>query len=77
MFRIFCFFGIHNWKMKKEKYLCENHPNNRKEVRAIVRECKWCGHREHHLLPRQKKKFTNWENWDKIKEGDTINYSQL
>lgn len=77
MCKIFCFFGLHNWEYRREKHKVINHPSNRDTVRTIVRECKCCGHREHHILPRKKKKFTNWENWDKIKINDTINYTEL
>ena len=75
--KIFCYIGLHNWTYKKEKHKVVNHPDNREYVRAIVRECKVCGHREHHLLPRVEKKMSNWTNWDKIKKDDTINYTQL
>lgn len=77
MKKIFCYIGIHNWQLKKEKHKCINHPNGREHVRVLVRECKFCGHREHYLLPRLNKKSNNWINWDFIKKEDTVNYTQL
>jgi len=37
----------------------------------------WCGHREHHHLPRVDKKFTNWESWDNVKKDEVLNYIKL
>ena len=48
----FCYIGLHNWEYKKEKHPVTNHPEGREFIRVIVRECQWCGHREHHHLPR-------------------------
>ena len=73
----FCDIGAHNWEYSREKHKVEGHPNNREFIRVVVRECKWCGHREHHLLPRVNGKFGNWSNFDDISKDDTINFEQL
>jgi hypothetical protein len=73
----FCYIGAHNWEYSREKHKVEGHPNNREFIRVVVRECKWCGHREHHLLPRINGKFGNWSNFDDISKDDTINFEKL
>ena len=42
----FCYIAIHNWEYRREKHKVENHPLGRDVIRVVVRECKWCGHRE-------------------------------
>ena len=69
----FCYIGIHNWEYRKERHNVINHPSGRESIRVIVRECKWCGHREHHSLPRVGGKFTLWRNFDDIKKDDSVN----
>ena len=73
----FCYIGIHNWEYKKEKHPVTNHPEGREFIRVIVRECQWCGHREHHHLPRINKKFHKWESWDSVKKDEVLNYIKL
>jgi hypothetical protein len=73
----FCYIGAHNWEYRREKYKVENHPHNREFIRVVVRECKWCGHREHHSLPRVGRKFTLWRSFDDIKKDDTIKFEKL
>jgi hypothetical protein len=73
----FCYIAIHNWEYRREKHKVENHPLGREFIRVVVRECKWCGHREHHTLPRVGKKFTLWKSFDNIGKDDTIKFEQL
>lgn len=73
----FCYIQLHNWEYSKEKHKVEGHPNNREFIRVVVRECKWCGHREHHKLPRINKKFGVWENFDDISGEDSIKFNRL
>lgn len=73
----FCHIALHNWEYRKEKHKCTNHPDGREFIRVIVRECKWCGHREHHRLPRIDKKFNKWESWDDISSDAVLNYKKL
>ena len=73
----FCYIGAHNWEYRREKHKVENHPNNRDVIRVVVRECQWCGHREHHTLPRVGRKFTQLKDFDDIKIDDTINFEKL
>lgn len=73
----FCYIAAHNWEYRREKHKVENHPHNREFIRVVVRECKWCGHREHHSLPRVGGKFTLWRSFDDIKKDDTINFEKL
>jgi len=73
----FCYIGIHNWEYRKERHNVINHPSGRDSIRVIVRECKWCGHREHHSLPRVGGKFTLWRNFDDIKKDDTVKFERL
>jgi len=73
----FCYIGAHNWEYRKEKHKVENHPQGRDVIRVVVRECKWCEHREHHTLPRQDGKFHNWMSFDDIGKDDTIKFEQL
>lgn len=73
----FCYIQLHNWKYSKEKHKVDGHPNNREYVRVVVRECKWCGHREHHELPRINKKFGTWKNFDDISKEDSIKFNRL
>ena len=73
----FCYIGIHNWEYRKERHNVINHPSGRDSIRVIVRECKWCGHREHHSLPRVCGKFTLWRNFDDIKKDDTVKFERL
>jgi len=73
----FCYIGIHNWEYRKERHNVINHPSGRESIRVIVRECKWCGHREHHSLPRIGGKFTLWRNFDDIKKDDTVKFERL
>lgn len=72
----FCYIGIHNWEYRKEKHNVENHPSGRETIRVIVRECKWCGHREHLMLPRESKKL-KWESFDHIKKNSPVNFKEL
>ena len=73
----FCHIGLHNWEYKKEKHPVTNHPEGREFIRVIVRECVWCGHREHHHLPRLNRKFSNWESWDDVARDAVLNYKML
>ena len=73
----FCFIGLHNWEYRKEKHQCTNHPQGRDVIRVVVRECKWCGHREHHTLPRVEKKFTQWKSFDDIGKEDCIDIKRV
>ena len=73
----FCYVGIHNWEYRKERHNVINHPSGRESIRVIVRECKWCGHREHHSLPRVGGKFTLWRNFDDIKKDDSVKFERL
>ena len=73
----FCYIGIHNWEYRKERHNVINHPSGRESIRVIVRECKWCGHREHHSLPRVGGKFTIWRNFDDIKKDDSVKFERL
>jgi hypothetical protein len=73
----FCFISIHNWEYRRELHKVVDHPSGRNTIRVVVRECKWCGHREHHLLPRENGRFVNWENWDSVSKEATLNYKKL
>ena len=73
----FCYIGIHNWEYRKERHNVINHPSGRESIRVIVRECKWCGHREHHSLPRVGGKFTLWRKFDDIKKDDSVKFERL
>jgi hypothetical protein len=73
----FCYISIHNWEYRREKHPVKNHPSGRDCIRVIVRKCKWCGHREHHSLPRVGKKFTQWKSFDDIKENETIEFKRV
>ena len=73
----FCYIQIHNWEYRREKHKVENHPNNREFIRVVVRECKWCGHREHHTLPRTNRKFGNWKSFDDIGKEDCIDIKRI
>ena len=73
----FCYIGLHNWEYRKEKHKCTEHPDGREFIRVVVRECQWCGHREHHHLPRINGKFSNWESWDTISKDAILNYKKL
>ncbi len=73
----FCYIGAHNWEYRKEKHECKGHPLGRDVIRVVVRECKWCGHREHHHLPRVNRKFGAWESWDTVSKDEVLNYKKL
>lgn len=73
----FCYIKLHNWKYTKEKHTILDHPKGLSTVRVLVRECKYCGHREHHLLPREDGKLNQWESFDHINKDSIINYKQL
>jgi hypothetical protein len=73
----FCFIGCHNWEYRKERHKVENHPSGRDTIRIIVRECKWCGHREHHSLPRESRSFQKWKSFDDIGKDDVINLNKI
>ncbi len=73
----FCYIGLHNWEYRKEKHKVTNHPNGRDTIRVVVRECQWCGHREHHSLPRIGKKFTQWKPFDDIGKDDCIDIKRV
>jgi hypothetical protein len=73
----FCLIGIHNWKYKREKHNVIDHPFGRENVRVLVRECKSCGHREHHILPTTNGNYKSWRSFDHINEDTTINYTEL
>lgn len=73
----FCFIGLHNWEYRKELHKVINHPSGRDTIRVIVRECKWCGHREHHMLPRVGGRFHKWENWDNVSKDASIEFKRL
>jgi hypothetical protein len=45
-------------------------------VRVPVRECSVCGHREHHILPKNLG-FTRWESFDHVQGDATIKYSEI
>jgi len=71
----FCYLEIHNWKYRKEKHEVSNHPRNIQTIRVIVRECKWCGKREHLLLPRE----NGGNNWKTclFNEESKVDYETL
>ena len=77
MINPFCYIGAHNWEYRREKHKVEGHPQGREVIRVVVRECQWCGHREHHLLPRMNGKFHQWKPFDDIQKDDTINFERL
>ena len=77
MINPFCYIGAHNWEYRKEKHKCTNHPEGREFIRVIVRECQWCGHREHHSLPRIGGKFTKWKSFDDIGKDDCIDVKRI
>ncbi len=77
MINPFCYISCHNWEYRKEKHQCTNHPHGRDVIRVVVRECKWCGHREHHSLPRVGRKFTIWKSFDDVKKDDCIDIKRL
>ena len=77
MINPFCHIGLHNWEYRKEKHKVTNHPNGRDTIRVVVRECQWCGHREHHSLPRVGKKFTQWKSFDDISKDDCIDIKRV
>ena len=77
MINPFCYIGCHNWEYRKEKHPVTNHPAGREFIRVVVRECKWCGHREHHALPRVGKKFTLWKSFDDIKIDECIDIKRV
>jgi hypothetical protein len=58
---LFCLISFHNWVYKREKHPIKNHPSGRENVRVLIRECKWCGHREQHMLPRENKRLSDWK----------------
>jgi hypothetical protein len=72
----FCYIGIHNWEYRKEKHKVENHPQGRDVIRVVVRECHWCGHREHHLLPKHAG-YTRWMSFDHVAGDATIRYEEI
>lgn len=72
-----CYIGVHSWKYSKEKHNVTDHPCGRDFVRVFVRECKSCGHREHHLLPRENKRLDKWENFDHIGKDSPVNFKEL
>ena len=73
----FCFIGLHNWKYSKELHNVIGHPSGRDVVRVLIRECKCCGHREHHLLPRLDRKLNKWESFDHVKKDETVEFKEL
>ena len=77
MINPFCYIGAHNWEYRREKHNVEGHPLGREVIRVVGRECKWCGHREHHTLPRVGRKFTQWRDFDDIGKEDTIKFEKL
>ena len=77
MINPFCFIGCHNWEYRKEKHPVTNHPKGLPTIRVVVRECQWCGHREHHSLPRVGKKFTQWRTFDDIKKDECIDIKRV
>lgn len=77
MINPFCYIGCHNWEYRKEKHPVTNHPNGLPTIRVVVRECQWCGHREHHSLPRVGKKFTQWKTFDDIGKEDCIDIKRV
>jgi hypothetical protein len=77
MINPFCFIGCHNWEYRKEKHPVTNHPKGLPTIRVVVRECQWCGHREHHSLPRVGKKFTQWKTFDDIGKEDCIDIKRV
>jgi hypothetical protein len=77
MINPFCYIGCHNWEYRKEKHPVTNHPNGLPTIRVVVRECQWCGHREHHSLPRVGKKFTQWKTFDDVGKEDCIDIKRV
>ena len=77
MINPFCYIGCHNWEYRKEKHPVTNHPKGLPTIRVVVRECQWCGHREHHSLPRVGKKFTQWKPFDDIGKEDCIDIKRV
>jgi len=77
MINPFCYIGCHNWEYRKEKHECKGHPLGRDVIRVVVRECKWCEHREHHSLPRTNRKFGAWKSFDDIGKNECIDIKRL
>ena len=72
-----CYLGLHFWTVTKEKHDVTGHPKGFNSVRVLVRECKFCGHREHHLLPRENKKLDKWVNFDHVGKDSLVDYKEL
>ena len=73
----FCYIGLHNWKYIREKHNVIGHPSGRDVVRVLVRECKYCGHREHHMLPKINGNYHTWESFDDVSKNETIEFKKL
>ena len=68
MINPFCYIGLHNWEYRKEKHKVVDHPHGRDTIRIRVRECKWCGHREHSCFNKSK----SWTNFDDVSKDAII-----
>ena len=69
MKRLFCYIGLHSWKLKKEKHQVINHEFGRDCVRVIVRQCSICG-------KRQQLREKTWKNCS-FEETSIINLQKI
>jgi hypothetical protein len=73
----FCYINIHKWEYRKEKHKVKDHPNGREYVRVIVRECKCCGKRQHHMLPQTNGCFMKWSSFNDVKQNEVVEYKRV
>ena len=75
MKKILCKLNLHNFKYYSENMKCDGlkHIEN---INVPIRECKWCGIREHHLMPKINLNEIKWKPYH-YKKGETIQLEKI
>jgi hypothetical protein len=63
--QILCSLELHNYDYFNKKVTYDI-DNELKEFNTPIRECKWCGKKQHHMLPMRNGTHSNWKSfkWD-------------
>lgn len=69
---------FHRWKYYRETHVITGMPGGRNCLTMTIdmRECKICGRREHHMMPKRNGRRNNWK-LAKFGPNDVINMKQI
>ena len=75
--KLLCRIGIHNYFHYYENNRLVGLPGGDTYYKVPVRECKVCGYREHHLMPKQNGNCYNWKPYMIEKGTQTLHFREV